>query len=355
MRGARLVWIMALGAGCGADPLPMDGAWTLDGDGARGTLVVEAGRPWSAGRASIGLWGEGFGTPGVVEARLDEESPGEIWAWFPMRTGVGEGTAALRIEGTTGRLPLGARPGEHDQHLTLASGMLPGAEQERLSERSAARLDALEAAWTEGSFRLMDGQALVGDLQLRGAGDAPLVAVYDEMWLTAGRVEAQRADEGADLLLAFDVQPNLGGERGMLRINVPTSLVVVPTGPVPDSLDRRLRLVPGTVSDAQRTERIAAAREAAAGTEQEQLVRLLPQLARAARSPDGRCLAPADVDPAWPLLLAGYSARVLPVGDRCVVEVEASPIQHGRRFRGAVDGSGLLEGGTGRGEVTAPR
>jgi hypothetical protein len=337
------VWA-ALGLGCAAEPLPLDGAWTLDGPNVRGVLRAQVGGGCTDGRAEIGLWGPGFGTPGVVGTTLVEEAPGEVWAYFPMRTGVGEGEAALRIEGSVGRLPLGARPAEHDVHLRLEDGVPAAAELQRLAAESRVRLDASEADWQAGLFSLRDGETVVGEVRLRGPDAAPLVAVYDESWLSAGLVEADRADEGADLLLAFPVEPNLGGEKALVRINVPSGDVVVPTGPVPDAMDRRLRLVAGEVTAEARAERVKEAQQASRQAEHAQLLRLLPQLARAARGPDGTCLAPADVDPAWPLLLAGYSARVLPHGDGCVVEIEASPPQHGRRFRGAVDSGGLVEG-----------
>ena len=154
-------------------------------------------------------------------------------------------------------------------------------------------------------------------------------------------MEAARADDGADLLLAFPVEPSLGGEQALLRLNVPTGVVVVPTGEIPDAMDRRLHLVPGEVDEDSRAAQVAAARAAAEQAEEQQLSRLLPQLARLAQTADGRCLAPGDVDPAWPVLLAGYSARVLPEADRCVVEIEASPVQHGRRFRGVADANGI--------------
>lgn len=337
------VWA-ALGVGCGADPLPLDGAWVLRGPEVHGLLRAEPGAGCTAGRAEIGLWGPGFGTPGLVGATLIEEAPGEVWAFFPMRTGVGEGEAALRIEGSVGRLPLGARPAEHDVHLRLDPGTLADADADAEARASRERLDAAERAWQAGMFILRDGEVTVGEVRLRGPDAAPLVAVYDETWLTAGLVEADRADEGADLLLAFGVEPNLGGEKALLRINVPTGEVVVPTGAVPDAMDRRLRLVAGEVGTEARAAAVQAAQAAARRTEHDQLLRMLPQLARDARSPDGTCRAPADVDPAWPLLLAGYSARVVPRGDTCLVEIEASPPQHGRRFRGAVDAGGLVEG-----------
>ena len=340
-----LVQIWAtLSLGCAVEPLPLDGAWTLDGPGVRGVIRADSGGGCSQGRAEIGLWGYGFGTPGVVGASLVEEAPGEVWAYFPMRTGVGEGEAALRIEGSVGRLPLGARPAEHDVHLRLDEGAPTEAELDRLAAESRSRLDASEAEWQAGLFTLRDGEAVVGEVRMRGPDAAPLVAVYDETWLSAGLVEADRADDGADLLLAFPVEPNLGGEKALVRINVPSGEVVVPTGPVPDAMDRRLRLVAGEVTTEARAAGVQAAQAASRQTEQAQLLRLLPQLARAARGPGGSCRAPADVDPAWPLLLAGYSARVLPKGDGCVVEIEASPTQHGRRFRGAVDSGGLIEG-----------
>lgn len=337
-----LTWGIGL-AGCQAESLPLDGRFALTAPGVTGVLEADPGGGCREGAVRIGVWGETWGTPGVVTALVEEESPGVVWAWFPLRTGVGEGEAALRIEGGAARLPLGLRAGEHDIHLRLGDPPEP-AEVDAAAEAARARLDAEQAAWDDGRFRLVDGDAVVGEVSLKGPDRPPEVAVYDAVWLSPGVVEAGRTDDGADLLLSFPVEPSLGGEQALLRVNVPTRAVVVPADALPDPLDRVLRLEPGAVTERERASHIDAAVAASEAAERATMLELLPKLAREAPGPDGRCRGPAEVDAAWELVLAGYRARVVADGDTCAVEIEPDVVQHGRRFRGLVGPEGLREG-----------
>ncbi len=342
----RWVWLGAgIGlAGCRGESLPLEGEHALVAPGVSGVLIADPGGGCREGGVRIGLWGPSWGTPGVVTAVVEEESPGVVWAWFPLRTGVGEGEAALRVEGGAARLPLGARTGEHDVHLRLAPAPDPAA-VEAEAAAAAGRLDAEQAAWDDGRFRIVDGEQVVGEVSLRGPDRAPDVAVYDAVWLSPGLVQAARKDDGGDLLLSFPVEPSLGGEQALLRINVATRAAVVPADALPDPMDRALRLEPGAVGEDERAERIAGAIAASEAAERATLLELLPKLARAAQAPDGRCRGPAEVDPAWSLVLAGYRTRVVADGRRCLVEIEPEVRQHGRRFRGVVGSEGLVEGG----------
>ena len=72
----------------------------------------------------------------------------------------------------------------------------------------------------------------MGDVQFAGSSPTT-IAVYDSWWLTPSPVEAQRLDDGTDIVLAFAAEPSILGDSASLRFNVPTGQVVVPTGPVP--------------------------------------------------------------------------------------------------------------------------
>ena len=333
----RAVFLALLPA-CRAAPQPLAGTSGLRADGVVGVLRAEDGAGCGAPTLSIGLWGPGWGTDGEVPAEASEEEPGVIWVWFPLQTGAGEGAAALRLEGEQARLPLGARAGEHDILMRRGPELPDGLDA--AAAASAAAVATERESWAKGAFLLMDGDAVVGDLQMRGE-QAPILAVYDAAWLTPDPVEAARRDEGADLLLSFPAEPSFGDEDALLRVNVPTREVVVPADATPTEYDRRLHLEPGAQAD--RPGAIAAAREASRALEQGQLDDLLPRLARAALRPDGSCADYGAVDPAWKLLLRGYDVAISAVsteaGPACAVEVEPSRKQHGRQLRARSDGS----------------
>jgi hypothetical protein len=335
--------LVILGVGCQADAGGLNGSWTLLGEDDEVVGLMEAGSGGGCGSASarIGLWGPTWGTPGLVSAEIVAESPTVHWAWFALDTGVGEAEAALRLEGSVATLPLGARRGEHEVHLRVRDGAPMESDWRAAADASAAALAIERAAWAAGDFRLHDGAQLVGEVQLRGEDLPPFVAVYDATWLTPGPVLARRIDEGGDLLLSFPVEPSLGGEQALLRLNVATRSAVVPASAHPDQMDRVLTLIPGVVSPEERSAATEAAREAARAAERAFVHELLPRLAQTARLGPGRCAAPAEVEPSWPLLLAGYRVRVLPVGDGCVVELEPERPQHGREFRGVVGPEGV--------------
>lgn len=331
--GMRIVGLVMMLA-CAREQTPTLRTQGLVGDGVVG-LIRAAEGGCGGGGPTVGLWGPTWGTDGEVPAEAIEEQPGVVWLWFPLETGLGEGQAALRLEGEQVRLPLGARRGEFDVLLRPTDGLPDG-----LTEAAAAAATALERerlAWAEGRFLLLDGAEVVGDLQLRGEAP-PLIAVYDAGWLTPERVSARRADEGADLLLSFPVEPSFQAEEAQIRVNVPTRDVVVPAGSAPTDLDRRLRLEPGTMDAERRANAIATARERSRALENAETSALAARLARAAASEHG-CLPLSALDPSWALLLRGYRVHIaeasVPGRDlRCVVEIEPEIIQHGRELRG---------------------
>lgn len=327
------IWaLVACGcAGAEAPDLPTRG---LVGEGVVGVIrAAEAGCGGEGLR--VGLWGPTYGTRGEVPAEAVKEEPGVVWLWFPLETGLGEAQAALRLEGVQARLPLGARRGEFDVVMRIEQALPAGLDA--ADAASAAAVARERESWAAGAFVLQEGEAVVGELTLRGEAP-PWIQVYDPTWLTPAAVQARRADEGADLLLSFPVEPAFQGEEAQIRVNAATRDVVVPAGSTPTELDRRLRMEPGRVTAEQRERAIADARAASRALEASQTGALAARLARAATSDQG-CRALDQLDPSWGLLLRGYRVRVVndaPADQdpRCVVEVEPEIVQHGRELRG---------------------
>lgn len=324
-------------------PLPA-GSVALHADGVEGFVEVVPAAGCEPGRARVGLWGDRWGTPGVVTATVEEPEPGLLWLTFPLETGLGEGEGALRLQGGQAWVPLGGRPGEHDATLRVTPAAPPADGGAAWDRAFRERIRAEQDAWAVGTFRLEDHGALVGEVQLRGE-EPPWVRVYDQSWWTANPTLADLGSDGGDLLLAFDVEPRLEEERALLRVNVARRSVVVPqdTHPTPD--DRRLDLVPGTTPPDEREARMEWARRAAAAAESAWVAESLPALAAAAARPGGDCATLETLDPIWGLLLRGYAVEISAEGGRCVVGIEPEIAQHNRRWQGRVGPEGVLDGG----------
>ena len=334
------MWVLPLLWACASERVGPTVDWGLRGDGAVGVLRAAGGGCDDAG-PTIALYGPTWSTGGAVGAEIVEEEPGVLWVWFPIRTGLGEGEAALRVQGDEARLPLGARRGEFDVVLRREDAIPDVDALEVAREAAEAALAQEEAAWTAGTFLLMDGERVVGDVAL-GGEDGPVVAVYDAQWLTPEPVVARISSDGADLLLAFAAEPTLRGEDSLLRINAPLRRAVVPADSAPTEVDRALRLAPGTVSAEEREGLIAGARAAGLALEAEATASLARQAAIASRAPDGTCRPLEALDPAWTMLFEGY--RVVIASDsagRCAVELEPRMPQHGRSWRGRVTAAGV--------------
>lgn len=312
----------------------------LVGEGVLGQLSP-AGAGCGGDDLQIGLWGATWGTAGQVRAEVTEQA-GVLWVTFPIQTGVGEGDAALRIQGGDVRMPLGARSGEFDLVLTKNSGRADAQDLDRAEAASAAGIQQEQAAWEAGLFLLMDGEERVGEVILRGEAP-PMVSVHDLTWLTPEPVVAARADSGGDLLLVFPVEPTLEDEEALLRINVLTRQVVVPSQAVPSSMDRRLMLAPGALSESERIQSVAAAVAAADAAERTWLFEAVPGLARKARR-SGGCASWDEMPEQWRLMLAGYEVEIAEVEGDCEIDITPEWSQHRRRFRGVIRGDPAARG-----------
>lgn len=307
-------------------------AWVLKGPGVLGQLSA-SGHGCDGKEASIGLWGATWGTAGHVPVEATEED-GVLWLSFPIQTGVGEGVAALRVQGEDVRVPLGARSGEFDLVLTRTPGVSPAAPLQAAERSAQAGITVEQAAWEQGDFLLMDGTEAVGEVSLRG--DAPpMISVHDITWLTPEPVVAARADDGGDLLLVFPVEPTLEDEEALIRINVLTRAVVVPSQAVPSPMDRRLKLEAGVLSDAERAEAVAAAIASADAAEEAWLEEAGADLARRARR-SGGCAEWSELPEEWRLMLAGYEVEITTLDGECALEVSPDWRQHRRRYSGVI-------------------
>ncbi|NOY28354.1 MAG: hypothetical protein GXP62_21045 [Oligoflexia bacterium] len=341
-RAVQIVLFSILLAGCQGSAVPLSGRWILSGPGVLGAIDAQGGLGCSPRGVHVTLYGPSLLTEGAVAAHAVEEKPGLVWLDFPVRTAAGDGQAAMRLQGHEAMVPLGARPGELELRLTATEGW-PEADPLAAAQSSArAQLDAATEAWDRGAFRLLDeDDALVGEVRI-SPNQAPVLAVYDATWWTGGLVQADRQDDGPDIVLAFPVQPSVRGEEGQLRLNVPLSLAIVPADSTPTDLDRVLRLVPGVVSEQERRTTMATARQRADDAERDAMLSLGSRLAVRALSDDGRCLPWQQVAPELADILVGYDVAVVAEGDHCLVDVQPTITQHRRRLRARIGPHGLV-------------
>ena len=315
---------------CSGASSTLDTPIALEGDGDQAVVRTEWG--WQGPTTRVGMWAARFGTDGEVLADVEQDPDGSTWLYFAVQTGLGEAVSALRVEGDSGVLPLGERPGEDVLHLRRTA-----VDEERLAAARVASTSGLQSsrrAWGDGAFLLQQGARTVGEIRFRG--DAPpLVGVYDEWWLTPRPVEASVVARGAELVLGFGVEPSLQGEGGLLRVNVPLETAVAPIGEVPVAEERRFSLVPGHLDEEARAQAIRESITSADGLEDVLVREHAVRLGRAAQRGDG-CAAWDEIRADWDVIFAGYELSIDAVQDGCAVNIETSRRQHGRRYKGRV-------------------
>lgn len=321
-------WLFA----CTVGPAGLKTPLLLKGDGV--VAEVRSGSGCSRGEVRVGLWGPRFGTRGHTLANLTAEEDGSFWLHFRVETGLGEAIAALRIQGDGAVLPLGARPGETEIHLSAVTAS--SVDSAALSESTAVAVAAEQDQWADGAFLIQSDEQTVGEIQFRG-DNAPVVTVADAWWKTPRPVEASLAADGAELVLSFDVEPSFQGEGAQLRVNVPMRSAVAPLGDVPVPEERRFSLSPGHLSDDARRTMNQSAVESADAMEKQYVEDMARRLGASAVRPDGACAPWRELEPEWGIMFPGYSIDVRSVGGGCAVGVEPSVVQHGRRFRGEVE------------------
>lgn len=340
---------LLLQPGCAADgPVQVR---HLVGEGFAGEVRVDGGSGCRGAVTTVTLFGPSLSTAGPVTAEVAAAEGQPTWLYFPLQTALGEGSAALRLQGSEAMLPLGARPGEFDVHMSVEEGPADPAALAAARSAAEASLRDSAAAWAAGAFRLEDPTAppdmrWVGEVILRPDGPA-MVAVYDRIWWTGGLVAADRFDEGPDIVLSFLAEPTLRGEEAMLRLNVPTSTAVVPADRFPTELDRHLALVPGAVTEEARAAAMERVRQASIAEERQALEEVGARLAVRARQPDGTCASLSEQPESLRDLLAGYDVEIVADHGVCVVDVEPARRQHRRRVAARVGPEGIIDATSG--------
>lgn len=313
-----MLLLLLLSCRASAPELPT-GSWILEGESVSGQLRVDGSG------CRLGLWGAAFTTGPHLRVCTASRDDSGLWLYVPIRSGSGEGQAALLWEGERLTLPLGARGGEFDVQLALTPGDLSAPQQQALSGAAEDTLMQWEDAWTLGSFRLQAGDTLVGELHFQGEAP-PVVGLYDPSWMTRGLVPTQAHVQGPEFILELPVMPSLQGELGVLRVNRLLGRVVVPLDEAPTPYDRQLQLVPGQVSAQEREATVQAALDESLRREAELLQSLLADAYRS----NGPC--PHPLTPELGTALTGYSVTASPLEDgACELLVEPTEVQHGRR------------------------
>ena len=293
------------------------GTFDLSGGGAVGQLVVDEA-------CRIALFGPSWDT-GSPELRSCTDV-GDGWLELPFRTGAGEGTVVAHFDGEQLKLELGAREGEFGVVLSAGPGDLTAG-----WANSSAAVDAHRDAWEAGRFRVQVGDLLVGELEMASDREVWL-RLYDPSWMTEDAVQARVYEDGPELVLNFPVMPRLMDADGLIRVNRPLLLLVVPVAAEPDPDDRVLQLVPGTVTDEERAERVAWALDVGGQREKETVLPVLKSVAEV-------CAASED----HALVLTGYEVQVTAEDDDCVVQIDPDPVQHRRRMSARVRGDEIEE------------
>ena len=321
-------WVLA----CSPSILGIEFPLTLQGDGVRARVTSERGCQGSAVR--VGLWGPGFGTEGDVIASVAEDEAGALWLNFTVQTGLGEAVAAMRVEGNLATVPLGQRPGEFE--LNLFQTELGEADFVQAAKQNAEQLAQEVEYWKTGRFLLVSDDGVAGEIRFRG-DKGPIVSVHDAWWLTPSPVEASTQSSAAEILVGFEAEPSLQGEDALIRINVPSRTVVVPLGPVPLAEERKFRLEPGELSDADRRNAVQKSIMESELLERNFIEELAPRLSAAATTEEGACLQLPQLAEEWSMMLQGYDVELSPSPKGCSVGIESSRTQHGRRFRGVIE------------------
>lgn len=294
------------------------GSWALTGSGGSGWLEVGP----EGCRAA--LFGESWDTGGLTGCT----DLGDGWLSLQLRSGAGEGEVTGLFDGERLLIELGPREGEFGVSLAATPGVIDEVALAEALAVSEALIAADREAWEEGWFRIQVGDLLVGELEM--ASDRELwLTLYDPSWMTQGAVRARVYEEGAELVLLFPVMPSLQGDEGVIRLNRPLKLMVVPVAAKPDPDDRVLGLVPGRVGDEEREARRAWALEEGGRKETETLLPLLQALAES-----------CEMSPEWELVLTGYRTDLTQDEEGCLVRADPEPVQHGRRLSAEVRASG---------------
>ena len=181
------------------------------------------------------------------------EDEGGFWAFFDIETAMDTAHAALRVQGKEARLPLGARRGEFDLIFTVEPSSQGKdiihkivKEEGRKKEQSRPAKKVLVSSTTRDYRKKFSKRGSTSEEKIVGYIDwnTEQIDVFDSNWYTSSPQNFAQEVEGGDLLLIFDVEPSFQGEKGLIRCNIITRELTIPSSSIPSSLDRRLYIKP---------------------------------------------------------------------------------------------------------------
>ena|GEM_PF-1125105 len=337
--------LISLLTSCGDPPSHLEkGEWVLRGSGVVGHLSTMDG-------CEIAIWGDRWGTSGDLPIQCSASGDrSTTWIEFAIETSVGGGVGIIQTanDADWALLPLGSREGEWEVQLQKSVGSLTANEVSELASNSLRGREELAVGWSDGGLLLVDGNAPVGELVMRGDGVVE-IEVYDEFWLTDGLQISETASVGPDLYLSFPVMPSFMGEMGGVIVNRVVGEVVVPLGESPTPTDRVLQLSTGRRSDEERTVLVERAKTSALERERSVLLPIALTLYEEHTSTlvesgsehqrAEACTGWVETE-LWALQLIGYEVSFL-MGDTggCELWLEPAPVQHLRMLSiGIIDG-----------------
>lgn len=299
---------------CTSSNLPQ-GYWSLQGINSQSSGAISI----QGEEAYVDLYGPSWNTQGSVLAEI-EQSKQWLWLYFPLITGQGEGTAALRFQGGEAMLPLGARRGEFEVYFSaVPSEEIDFKEKQIWAQK---QVENEKEYWKNKEFLISSQDSVVGTL----SNDE--IMLFDEHWMTPVPVRPKTQLQGADLVLTFPVEPTFHGETAQIRINLPLRQISVPIANRVDPMDRHLRLIPGRLSPNERKTKIEQAKEKADRKEESFVLDQVRNIF-SKQSCDELTKSNLGELPMW----KGYRLEwSLLRNNECALEVEGAPIQHRRRL-----------------------
>jgi len=279
-------------------------------------------------------------TDGWKKADIELEDEGGFWAFFDIETAMDTAHAALRVQGKEARLPLGARRGEFDLIFTIE----PSSQEKDIIHKIVkeedqirkSNLDQQKKFWSLQQHVIIErNPAADGDIseeKIVGYIDWNMeqIDVFDSNWYTSTPQNFAQEVEGGDLLLIFDVEPSFQGEKGLIRCNVITRELTIPSSSIPSSVDRRLYIqAPPLDLDLQKYKKNA---EKEAATLEFQWIS--DQAKTLYNSLESTCVSwkNQSILDSW----LGYRFETQKIDSGCQIEVIPDPPQHRRQFEGFI-------------------
>ena len=306
--------LLSLLSACNSSDLPQ-GYWSLREVGSDSLGAISIHRD----EVHVDLYGSSWTTEGSVLAEV-EQSKDWLWLYFPLITGQGKGTAAMRFQGGEAMLPLGARRGEFEVYFTATSSELIDFQEQQTWAKNQVQKE--REYWQNNEFLISSQDSVVGTLQ------NDQIMLFDEHWLTPVSIFPQKKVQGADLILTFPVEPSFHGETAQIRINLPLRQISVPIANHVDPMDRHLRLTPGKLSSDDLERKVEEAKKKADRKEESFVLDQVRNIF-SKHSCDELTKSNLGELPIW----KGYRLEwsLLP-DNECSLEIEGAPAQHRRRL-----------------------